>query len=270
MVSFTAHNIRLDDGTRTKPELGVTMDRHPHFISAKRVLSVIFPGTKSGIRLVDLGCCEGGYSVEFARMGFDVLGIEVRESNFAASTFVKQRTHLPNLAFVRDDVWNVTKYGRFDITFCCGLLYHLDRPVEFLRVISSVTSKLVILQTHFATDEPNQKFTLSEALHQDDGGYLGRWFIEFDSDEAFQNREAVRWASWENRRSFWLKREYLLQAIVDSGFDICFEQFDSLGHISSSMECGYYKTDSRGTFVGVKSGLDVFPRMRTAVAEPGT
>ena len=133
----------------------------------------------------------------------------------------------------------MAKYGRFDVVFCCGLFYHIDRPAEFLRLISSVTSKLVILQTHFATDEPNQKFGLSENLYQDDNGNWGRWFAEFVNDEAFDNREAARWSSWENRKSFWLKREHLLQVIVDSGFDICMEQFDHLGNIPASMASGY-------------------------------
>jgi hypothetical protein len=255
MVSFSAHNIRLDDGTTTKPERGYTTDQHVHFVSAKRLLSVIYPAAKSDVRLADLGCLEGGYSVEFARMGFNVLGIEARESNIAACNLVKQKTNLPNLAFIRDDVWNMAKYGRFDVVFCCGLFYHMERPAEFLRLISSVTSKVVILQTHFAADEPNQKFGLSENLYQDDDGNWGRWFAEFVNDEAFDNREAARWSSWENRKSFWLKREHLLQVIVDSGFDICMEQFDQLGNIPASMESGYYKTYSRGTFIGIKSGI---------------
>jgi SAM-dependent methyltransferase len=253
MVTFTAHNIRLDDGTCTKPDVGFTMDQYPHFLSAKRLLSVVFPGSRTGIRLADLGCLEGGHTVEFARLGFDVIGIEVRESNIAACEFVKQRVNLPNLSFIQDDVWNLAQYGRFDVIFCSGLLYHLDRPGEFLRQISSVTSRLVILQTHFATDVANEKFRLSESLYENDTGLCGRWQTEFENDEQFQNRDANRWASWDNRRSFWLKREYLLQAIIDAGFDICMEQFDSLGHIPSSMESGYYKTESRGTFVGMRS-----------------
>jgi Methyltransferase domain len=256
MVSFTAHNIRLDDGTTTKPEVGYTIDQHVHFISAKRLLSVIFPGARSDVRLADLGCLEGGYSVEFARLGFNVLGVEVREANIAACNLVKQKTNLPNLTFIHDDAWNIAKYGRFDVVFCCGLFYHFDRPSEFLQLISSVTSKLVILQTHFATDESNQKHRLSEKLYKDNYGNWGRWYAEFVNDESFDNREAARWSSWDNRKSFWLKREYLLQAIVDSGFDLCMEQFDNLGDIPASMESGgYYNSDSRGTFVGIKSGI---------------
>jgi hypothetical protein len=45
-----------------------------------------------GLRIADLGCLEGGYAVEFTRMGFsEVVGIEVRKSNFANCMFVKER-----------------------------------------------------------------------------------------------------------------------------------------------------------------------------------
>src|SRR5689334_795574 len=151
-VEFTNHNIRLDDGTFTKPEVGVSMESYAWFVSARRILETVFPGDKTHVRLADLGCLEGGYAVEFARMGFQVLGIEVRDSNLAACNYVKSKTNLPNLQFVKDDALNIGNHGLFDVTFCCGLLYHFDKPKNFLEKVSAATTKLVIFQTHFSTD----------------------------------------------------------------------------------------------------------------------
>ena len=129
-VEFSAHNIRLDDGSLTRPETGYSMETYPWFVSSRRLLETVFPGDRTNLRLADLGCLEGGYAVEFARMGFNVLGIEVRAANLAACNYVKSKTNLPNLSFVEDDAWNIAKHGMFDVTFCCGLLYHFDRPRE--------------------------------------------------------------------------------------------------------------------------------------------
>jgi SAM-dependent methyltransferase len=152
---FTSHNIRLDDGTFTKPESTRSMVDHPWFISARGILETVFPGDKSQLRLADVGCLEGGYAVEFARTGFQVLGIDVRELNIAACNYVKSKTDLPNLEFLQDDAFNIAKYGQFDAVFCCGLLYHLDRPKQFLETLSAVTKKLLILQTHFSLIDPS-------------------------------------------------------------------------------------------------------------------
>jgi SAM-dependent methyltransferase len=253
-VAFTAHNIRLDNGTLTKPERGRSMESYPWFVSARRILETVFPADRDNVRLADLGCLEGGYAVEFARMGFRVLGLEVRDTNFAACAYVKANTQLPNLEFVRDDAWNIARYGSFDVVFCCGLLYHLDRPRRFLELLGEVTRKLLIVQTHFATDAANPKF--GDSVIAENEGLLGRWYTEFGSDDAFRVRDTMKWASWDNRQSFWIKREYLFQAIKDAGFDLVLEQYDGLGDdISGSMTSGYYKVSERGTFIGIKTGV---------------
>jgi hypothetical protein len=63
----------------------------------------------------------------------------------------------------------------------------------------------------------------------------------------------MKWASWDNRRSFWIQREYLLQAIRDAGFDAVMEQFDCMApHIADSM-LHEYKSHGRGMFIGIKT-----------------
>jgi hypothetical protein len=294
-IEFTSHNIRLDDGSLTKPDKRYSMDANESFLSARRLLDSVFPGDKHHYRLADLGCLEGGFAVEFARMGFQVLGIEVREANIAACNYVKANTNLPNLEFVKDDARNIAKYGLFDVVFCSGLLYHLDKPKEFLNTLSAVTTKLLILQTHFSTDTRNnnhrwfgvarkllagvkrrilafgvarkllarvkrnnlepitkfREFNLSELTENE--RLRGRWYTEFANDEAFSKRDAAKWSSWDNRRSFWIQREYLLQAIYDAGFDIVLEQFDGLGpNIAETTLCGFYKFETYGAFIGIK------------------
>ena len=108
-IKFIAHNIRLDDGTLTRPDVARSMEAYPWFISARRILDTVFPEDKQHLRLADLGCLEGGYAVEFARMGFQVLGIEMREANIAACNYVKSRTSLPNLEFVQDNALNIAR-----------------------------------------------------------------------------------------------------------------------------------------------------------------
>ena len=117
-VSFTSHNIRLDDGSYTKPDIGYSMDLHPWFLAAKRILDATFPGDKRHLRIADLGCLEGGYTVEFARLGLQALGLDVRELNIEACRYVQSKVNLPNLEFVRDDVWNIAAHGTFDAVFC--------------------------------------------------------------------------------------------------------------------------------------------------------
>ncbi|MCB4825211.1 class I SAM-dependent methyltransferase [Roseicella aerolata] len=116
------------------PDLDHLLADLPWCKSAKRALRLIYPDHIRGKRIADLGCLEGGYALEFARMGMDALGIEVRQSNYDNCLIVKERAGLPNLNFVKDDAWKVAEHGPFDVIYCCGILYHLDRPREFVNL----------------------------------------------------------------------------------------------------------------------------------------
>lgn len=251
---FTAHNILLDDGRQTKPDTGFLLADDEWCRSVKRLLRTLYPSGVQGVRIADLGCLEGGFSVEFARMGMDAVGLEVRQSNFQNCLFVRQHVNLPNLEFVNDDAWNLWKYGTFDVVFCCGLLYHIDRPVAFIRMLSRICRKALILNTHFATEADNSNYPLSGITTHE--GVNGRWFHEYDPAEVELkgNLDQLKWASWSNDRSFWIQREYIFDVLKQTGFNLILENFDCLPDpISGSMLKGYYKTHSRGTFVGIKA-----------------
>jgi hypothetical protein len=125
-------------------------------------------------------------------------------------------------------------------------LYHLDRPKQFLELMARCARKAVLINTHFATVTPIEAFDLSALTEHE--GLPGRWFQEGPP----RTEENLR-SSWDNERSFWIQKEYLLQAIRDAGFNMVFEQYDWLGdQIADSMVAGPYKARNRNLFVGVK------------------
>jgi SAM-dependent methyltransferase len=220
-MAFTAHPIRLPDGTSTMPGESWDMSQHPVFVAARAVLFSHYRDRLSGRTVVDLGCLEGGYTVEFARLGMIATGIEVRPSNFALCEAVRTSVALPDLKFIQDDAWNVASYGPFDVVFCSGLLYHLANPRRYLELIAAATRDLLILDTHVALDQGDDtaRFALGEFVSHE--GMRGRWFLEY-SDGADTRNDAAHWSAWGNARSFWPLKAELMGAIADAGFSYAF------------------------------------------------
>lgn len=216
--TFSAHNIRLDDGSFTKPDLGYQMEDLPLLKFSKQLLRLAFPEGVAGKRIVDLGCLEGGYAVSFAREGMQALGIEIRESNLANCQKVKQGTELPNLEFVCDDVRNLGNYGQFDAIFCCGILYHLNEPRKFLEQMSRSCERVLIVDTHVAAEKPNRTFKVSKITQNE--GMTGRWYYEIPDDNARHNE---KWSSWDNPTSFWPMKRDLVEVLRWSGFSMVLE-----------------------------------------------
>jgi SAM-dependent methyltransferase len=200
-MEFTAHNIALPDGSQTKPDLPLMQDR---FVTraALNTLDWTFPRqSRDGVSIVDLGCLEGGYAVEFARAGFNTLGLDARRANIDKCKHVARQLELPNLGFVCDDVRNLAKYGPFDGAFCCGLLYHLDEPGAFLELLARSTRRLLILHTHYSIEASTTgTFPLTDMTEHE--GLAGRWYTEFPEDASAETMEASPWASYGNTRSF--------------------------------------------------------------------
>jgi hypothetical protein len=252
-LSYTAHNIKLPNGTETMPEIGYLLADSPWMRAAARVLKLVYRDELPGKSIADLGCLEGGYTVEFSRMGMKATGIEVRQSNFENCLSVQKELNLPHLAFTKDDVWNLQRYGQFDAMFCCGLLYHLDQPAKFIKLMAEHTRDVIMINTHYADETESKIFKLSPMTENE--GLPGKWYAEHDAD-AEREIEAFKWSSWLNKRSFWLTKAAILQTLQDCGFDMVFEQADWIQDgIRPSMEGGYYSTNSRGMFVGVRTAV---------------
>jgi 2-polyprenyl-3-methyl-5-hydroxy-6-metoxy-1,4-benzoquinol methylase len=84
---WTAHNFQLVDDVYTIGER-ITGDE----FRLRRVMQIIGDFSKrplSQLRIVDLACLEGMYSVELARRGATVLAIEGRSANLEKVRFAK-------------------------------------------------------------------------------------------------------------------------------------------------------------------------------------
>jgi ubiquinone/menaquinone biosynthesis C-methylase UbiE len=192
------------------------------------------------LRMLDLACLEGHYAIEFALHGARAVGIEVREANLSKARFLKSQLGLDNVEFYQDDVRNLseTKYGRFDVVLCAGLLYHLDSPAvfEFIDRVSEVCDRLAIFET-FVSLEP----AISQVYK--DRSYWGTHYVEHQDKDSPDEKYADLWASIDNTRSFWLTKPSLCNALDHAGFTSAFEQ------LSPSLE---HQPLDRHTFIAIK------------------
>jgi tRNA (mo5U34)-methyltransferase len=142
------HNLHLPDGRQTAPD-------HPlgDFPAFKwRQIAGSLPDDMDGMRALDIGCNAGFYSIELARRGARVLGIDVdehylRQARWACEQFGLQ----PGAVALRHmQVYELARtYETYDVVLFLGVLYHLRYPLLALDVVAQkvAPSGLVVLQT---------------------------------------------------------------------------------------------------------------------------
>ena len=210
---WTAHNVRLAEDVYTLA---------PHLsgneLRARRMLQVVADAARApleGLRILDLGCLEGLFALEFALHGAEVVGMEAREGNIAKARFAQDCLGLRNVTFLQEDVRDLSseRHGTFDVVLCLGLLYHLDAPdvFEFLARLSEVTRGFLVLDTHIAP-AANVRVEHGGVVH------AGRRIVEHRTSSTQDQRLELLWASLDNPESFWPTRPTLVNDLARAGF----------------------------------------------------
>jgi SAM-dependent methyltransferase len=159
-----------------------------------------FPKAKT---ILEVGSLEGGQTFQLARRrGTKITAIESRDFNIEKARFAQKLLKIKNVEFVQADleVTPLDTFGQFDAVLCCGVLYHLPRPWEFLDQIRSVT-RCVYIGTHHAVEK-----NVTETIN----GFPGHWYDEFGFGDAM---------SGMSPRSFWITLPSLIDRLKQNGFD---------------------------------------------------
>ncbi len=253
---FTAHNIELDETNTTfnlnqedkekhrivKDITGIdyttvpVMSKMPSYLAIKKILEHSgLVEKRQELSLIDLGCLEGGFSVEFAKYGFKkVVGIEGRKSNFEKCVALSDYFSLSNLEFRNDDVKNISNYiEKYDVALCLGLLYHLDSPFEFLEKLYNLISEkgVLFLETHYAPKNKyeHERFFLPNVypdkniytMNYNNTEYNGCWWFEHSSGTPEDKKHP--WSAVSNSKSFVPTLQSLMEAVYNVGFKHIYE-----------------------------------------------
>lgn len=209
---WTAHNVRLGDGTYT-----ISAEPTGDEAKLRRITQLVVDlsdGNLAGLRILDLASLEGMYALELARRGARVVAIEGREANVEKARFAAQSLGLEvdfQLGDVRD--LSVERHGEFDIVLCLGILYHLDLEdaVSLLEGIRQVTKNALILDTAVALASSETHVVGDVVLH-------GERLVEHDPSDTQEQRLARLWSSLDNTTAFLPTLPSLLRLLSSKGF----------------------------------------------------
>lgn len=124
------------------------------------LLHDFFDGRWDRTRCLDIACHQGWYSTQLALRGArEVIGFDVRVEHLAMANMIREISGLDNLNFRHHNLFELStdEIGQFDLTFMLGLLYHIDAPLQALRIARSLTRKICVIETQVA--RPFHKLT---------------------------------------------------------------------------------------------------------------
>jgi tRNA (mo5U34)-methyltransferase len=110
-------------------------------------------GSLRGKRVLDIACNSGFWSFQCALLGADVVGFDARNELIEQAKLIKRITGLSNVDFRVLDFWSMSPEhlgGKFDVVLCLGILYHLPRLIDALRLVKEMCRGYVLLDTQLS------------------------------------------------------------------------------------------------------------------------
>ncbi len=137
------HNIDVRDGVRTRfPE---DYEEVSYLRLAERKLEHVsallgeYRGVLTGRRVLDVGCCEGLFSFQAARMGAAaVVGLERNRRSYLRACLVREAISCEGVSFIHGAIENFNREEKFEVLFVLGLLYHVVSPLHVLHQLHSL------------------------------------------------------------------------------------------------------------------------------------
>ena len=135
------------------------------------LLKKLLPKNKT---VIDIGCGDGYYAIECAKMGFDhVVGSDIDTLRIKRAELAKQVYDLDNVDFKSIDLYK-DEIEEFDIAMALGLLHRIPDIENCLRKMSQIADILIL---EFKTHDTERAECLNKNEESKSNKYNGLYSI---------------------------------------------------------------------------------------------
>jgi tRNA (mo5U34)-methyltransferase len=148
------YKFEFDDGVST-PLLDKRMvnrqdQRRRYFFDA---LVHLFGGSLSGLRILDLGCSSGFWSLQALEAGAEfVLGVDADGTRIQQAQLVLAAKGIDPARYRLEhaNIFAADLSGKFDVVLCLSLMQQLSRPVELFELMTGFGPEVILIETELA------------------------------------------------------------------------------------------------------------------------
>jgi 2-polyprenyl-3-methyl-5-hydroxy-6-metoxy-1,4-benzoquinol methylase len=167
---FSAHNIKLPDGTETMPGFPLWKDGSRCQQLIRKINNKYPIYKRAQIKILELGCLEGGNAVALAEEGYHVVGVELRDENIDKLDWLHSKMNdklRHHLRFEQIGLPEIPRsWGTFDLVYCGGLIVDVSDPDLIIRNLSRLAKDIIVITTNIkANTERISQTAISDRLN---------------------------------------------------------------------------------------------------------
>ena len=204
--------------------------------------------------VLDLACGTGTMTVEFARRGYDMTGVDLSEEMLSeARAKCDSERFLHNILLVRQDMRELELYGTVDAVICClDSLNYLTDSASLGRTFNHVFNYLNpggVFVFDMNAPAKFEKIYADNSYVIEDEGILCAWQNFYNPKSKlcdfylsiFREDKDGRWERFdEEQRERCYSLRLVKKLLAESGFEICSITDDDGNEVNSNTERWYF------------------------------
>ena len=227
----------------TLAHFGVPLFKHdPRPRHAAAVLG--HEGRFDGMRILELGPLEGAHSYQLEQLGAaSITAIESNAQAFLKCLVIKNILELNRTTFLLGDCVNSLEADShdYDLIFASGILYHMENPLELIRLLGQRTRRVFLWTMYFdaafvfsnGTKLPHRKLQIAQDGLSCTGYELVNW-----------GRFRTGFWGGNRTRSCWLELDTIIEAFRHYGFaNAQIIEKDDAGEYGPAVSIAFSKVD---------------------------
>jgi len=137
------HSIELPYGINTIAKEQVSHGKN--LVKWSRIRKFIEMINVRGMRVLDVGCSEGFFSLKLAELGAkEVVAVDADELRIRKAKSVSEILGTANIKYEVADIFEsgMEKYGHFDFVLCMGFLHRVSCPYRAIRELTEISDMI--------------------------------------------------------------------------------------------------------------------------------
>lgn len=169
-------------------------------------------GRLDGYEVLELGPLEGAHTCQLEALGAKrITAVESNSEAFLKSLIVKNIAGLTRSTFLLGDVSRHLEAPgpRYDLIFCCGILYHMLDPLELIRLAAARTDRIFIWTHYFREERRLRRHVTRPVEHEG---------MRLDLHElTYQDRKLATFWGGNRDRTRWMELPDLIRVLAHHG-----------------------------------------------------
>jgi hypothetical protein len=199
------------------------------FEDARVTWAVAQAGGVAGKRILEIGPLEGGHSYMLEQAGAaEVVAVEANTRSFLKCLCVKEVLGMKAVRYLLGDGVAFMEHdaGGFDMVFASGVLYHLQDPMAFLRLLPRMAPRVLLWTHYFDAGILRNAPAIAHKFGPVERGVIDGFGYEF-AEQSY--KEALQWNGFcggSAPTSRWLTRQSIIDYVRHLGYrrsDVAFE-----------------------------------------------